>query len=215
MRLQHVILLSLVAIFLAGCGGFVKSRVTVFHELPANVSGMKYTVVPFKDQEESLEYKSYQQVVKDELQKNGLRESTVDEATLVVFMMYGIDSGKAVISSYPIMGQTGVSSSQTTGSIQTYGSGGTYQGTTTYTPSYGVVGTGVASRTEYKRCLMLNILDKSAFVEKGEIKKLYEAKVVSSGRKGEISEVLPIMIKSLFEEFPGKSGATRSSTRTD
>jgi hypothetical protein len=129
-----------------------------------------------------------------------------------VFLAYSIDTGREVVSSYPIIGQTGVSSSSTYGTVQSYGSYGTYSGTTTYTPTYGVVGTGVTSQTEYMRVLRLDIVDKHALAE-GNIKKLYEGKVVSSGYSGQLVQVLPTMIKVLFEDFPGQNGSTRTSRR--
>jgi len=79
-------------------------------------------------------------------------------------------------------------------------------------PTYGVVGTGVTSQTQYTRVLRLDIVDKQALAE-GNIKKLYEGKVVSSGSSSQVAQVLPTMVKTLFEDFPGKSGNTRTSVR--
>jgi len=191
----------------------VRSHISVFHELDAGVAGTTYALVPFKEQEGSLEHKTYEQAVKQELNAKGFKEVPLEQAKVVVFISYGIDTGKQVVTSYPIFGQTGVSSSQTYGTVQSYGSYGTNSGTTTYTPTYGVVGSGVGSRTEYMRFLKLDILDKAAATEQ-KIKKLYEAKVVSSGRSGQLAVVLPTMIKALFEDFPGKSGSTRTVNRS-
>jgi hypothetical protein len=171
-------------------------------------------MVPFKEQEGSLEHKAYEQVVRQELNAKGLREAALEHAEVVVFLSYGIDTGKEVVSSYPIIGQTGVSSGYTHGTVQSYGGYGTYSGTTTYTPTYGAVGTGVKSHTEYTRFLRVDLLDKKALAE-ANIKKLYEAKVVSRGSSGQLPAVLPTMIKALFEDFPGKSASTRTSTRYD
>ncbi len=198
---------------LSGCAGFVRSQIAVFHELPQGVAGTTYAMVPFKDQEGSLEHKTYEQAVRQELNAKGLRETPLEQAEVVVFLSYGIDTGREVVSSYPIVGQTGVSSSYTYGTVQTYGGYGTYSGTTIYTPTYGVVGTGVTSHTEYTRFLKLDILDKTALIG-GKIKKLYEGKVISSGSSGQVSAVLPTMIKALFEAFPGKSGSIRTLTRS-
>lgn len=191
----------------------VRSHISVFHELDAGVAGTTYALVPFKEQEGSLEHKTYEQAVKQGLNAKGFKEVPLEQAKVVVFISYGIDTGKQVVTSYPIFGQTGVSSSQTYGTVQSYGSYGTYSGTTTYAPTYGVVGSGVRSRTEYTRFLKLDILDKAAATEQ-KIKKLYEATVISSGKGGQLAAVLPIMIKALFEDFPGKSGSTRTVNRS-
>ena len=172
-----------------------------------------YATVPFKEQEGSLEHMTYEQLLKQELNSKGFREVPLDQAEVVVLMSYGIDTGREVVFSYPIFGQTGVSSSYTSGTVQSYGSYGTYSGTTTYTPTYGIVGAMPISQTRYTRFLRLDILDKKALVQQ-TIKKIYEAKVVSRGSSGQISVVLPSMIKAVFEDFPGKSGTTRSSTRS-
>lgn len=200
-------------ILLSGCAGFIQSDVSVFHEIPPTFTGTTYAMIPFKEQEGSLEHKNYERAVKSELDAKGFREAPIENAEVVIFLSYGIDTGKEVVESYPIIGKTGVSSSHSYGTVQSYGSYGTYSGTTTYKPTYGVVGTSVTSSTEYTRFLKLDILDRKALTEK-QIKKLYEVKVFSRGSSGQLPAVLPTMIKALFEEFPGKSGSTRRTTRS-
>lgn len=198
---------------LSGCAGFIRSDISVFHEIPSTFTGATYAVIPFKEQEGSLEHKTYERAVKRELDAKGFKEVPIENAEIVIFLSYGIDTGKEVVESYPIIGQTGVSSSHTSGTLYSYGGYGTYSGTTTYTPTYGVVGTGVTSSTEYTRFFKLDLLDKKALTEK-QIKKLYEAKVISRGSSRQLSAVLPTMIKALFEDFPGKSGSTRRTIRS-
>lgn len=195
---------------LTGCAGMVQSNVAVFHELPAVQTKIKYAAIPFKDQQGSLEHKSYERLIKEELVKHGFVEVPAEEADVVMFFSYGIDSGKEVVSSYPIFGQTGTSSSYTSGTVTSYGNYATYSGTTYNTPTYGVVGSGVTSGTEYTRFLKVELLESTALA-KGDIKKIYEAKVVSSGSSNQVAVVMPTMIKALFEEFPGKSGSTRKT----
>lgn len=211
--MKRWLILVVCVILLSGCAGFIRSDVAVFHEIPPTFTGTTYAMIPFKEQEGNLEHKTYERVVKRELDAKGFREASIENAEVVIFLLYGIDTGKEVVKSYPIIGQTGVSSSHSYGTIQSYGNYGTYSGTTTYTPTYGVVGTGVASSTEYTRFFKLDILDRKALKEK-QIKKLYEAKVFSRGRSGQLSAILPTMIKALFEDFPGKSGSTRRTTRS-
>ena len=62
----------------------------------------------------------------------------------------------------------------------------------------------------YTRILKLDIVDKQALAQ-GNIKKLYEGKVVSTGSNSQLATVLPTMVKALFEDFPGQSGSTRTS----
>lgn len=204
------VLLAISFALLGGCANIFVSDVSVFHEIPSNFSGATYAVIPFKEQQGSLEHKSYKLAVERELSAKGLKAVPVESADIVVFMTYGIDDGKQVVGSYPIFGQTGVASSYTSGSVYSYGRFGNYAGSTTYTPTYGVIGTGVSTDTEYTRYFKLELMDKHA-LEKNQINKLYEGKVVSKGSSGQLSVVMPYMVKALFEDFPGKSGSTRRS----
>jgi hypothetical protein len=60
--------------------------------------------------------------------------------------------------------------------------------------------------------LRLGIVDQQALAE-GNIKKLYEGQVVSSGFSDQLPKVLPLMVKALFEDFPSESGSTRTSSQ--
>jgi len=183
--MRRLLIAVICLMFFTGCVRFVKSEISVFHELPLSLRSMSYTIIPFKEQEGSLEYKAYEQSIKQELNAKGFRETSLENTDVVIFFSYGIDTGKEVVLSYPIIGQTGVSSSSTYGTIQSYGRYGTYSGTTTYTPTYGVVGTGVASNTQYARFLKVDILNRTALSE-NKMAKIYEAKVISRGSSGQL-----------------------------
>src|SRR5262245_61118664 len=118
--MKNLLIVTLLLGLLSGCG-FLRSQVAVFHQLPKDFSGTTYVMIPFKEQEGSLEHKAYEEAVRQELNAKGFRETTVDQAQVAVFLSYAIDTGREVVSSYPIIGQTGVSSSSTYGTIQNYG----------------------------------------------------------------------------------------------
>ena len=185
------------------------ARVSSFHNLPTPPVGLTFAVVPLQWQQGSLEFQTYANAVTAALQSKGFTVAPLDQARYVVFVVYAIDSGREVSYTYPIMGQTGVASSSTSGTVNTYGNIASYSGTTTYRPSYGVVGVGQGSRTEYKRVIRLDILDKSALAT-GQISKVYEGEVVSSGSAGQLSAVMPTLLKALFTDFPGRSGQSKT-----
>ena len=97
---------------LSGCA-LLRSQVAVLHQLPKDVSGTTYVMIPFKEQEGRLQHKAYEEAVRQELNAKGFRETTIDQAQTVVFLAYGIDTGRGVVSSYPIIGQTGVATCST------------------------------------------------------------------------------------------------------
>lgn len=201
----------LVAAFLTGCATAplpVETNVSVFHAMPAP-AGMKYAMVPYKEQEGSLEYKAYAQAVSAELQKAGMVEVDQSAAAAAVFIRYGIDNGREVVSSYPIIGQTGVASSSTYGTVNRFGNTATLNATTYNTPTYGVVGSGSRSDTVFRRFLDLEIVEMSSLMAGAKVNKLYEGKARSEGILNQLSTIMPPMIQSIFKEFPGQSGKSR------
>lgn len=204
------IIFSLLFVLLSGCASFVETKVSAFHELEQPLSGMTYSLVPYKEQESSLEFQSYAKIVKYELEKCGLTEAPFNHAKYAVFMFYGINDGKQVVSSYPILGQTGTSNSYTTGTVTSYGNVASYSGTTYKTPTYGVVGTGTSTDTVFTRYLNIDIID-IAKSDNGKVQKVYEGKANSLGSSGQLAPIMPAIIRSVFEDFPGKSGASRTS----
>jgi len=202
--------IALLFAFLTSCASFVETKVSSFHELEQPLSGLTYALVPSKEQEDSLEFQSYAKLVKSELEKRGMIATPFDKARYAIFMFYGIDDGKQVVSSYPIFGQTGTSSSHTTGTITSYGNMASYSGTTYNTPTYGIVGAGTATNTVFTRYLNIDIID-IARSGNGKVQKVYEGKAFSSGSSGQLAPIMPAIVKSVFEDFPGKSGASRTS----
>ena len=93
-----------------------------------------------------------------------------------------------------------------------YGNYGTYSGITTYSPTYGIIGSSKVSTTEYNLALWLYVVDaKSVGGEK--INFLYEGSVISVRKSSQLSEVMPKMIEVLFKKFPGKSDSTRTEIK--
>ena len=162
--MKNLLVATVLLAMLSGCA-LLRSQVAVVHQLPKDLSGTTYVMIPFKEQEGRLEHKAYEETVRQELNAKGFRETTVDQAQTVVFFAYGIDKGRAVDSSYPIIGQTGVETCTSTSCLDS-----------SPWPTYGVVGTRETRQTEYTRVLRLDIVDKQALAE-GNIKKLYEGKV--------------------------------------
>lgn len=214
MQKAFVLVLLTVTAFLAGCATAplpVETSVSVFHAMPTPV-GLRYAMIPYKEQEGGLEYKAYSKMVSTELIKAGMVETSPSEATVAVFIRYGIDNGREVVSSYPIIGQTGIASSSTYGSINRFGNTATVNATTYNTPTYGVVGSGSRSDTVYRRYLDLEIVEMSSLMAGSKINKFYEGKARSEGVLNQLPTIMPPMIESIFKEFPGQSGRSRKHT---
>ena len=191
----------------------VETTVETHHRLTAADVGKRIVVLPAqKEKAGTLEFAEYAKLVEDGLRKEGFQVVPSGEpADLVAFFGYGIDQGRDELYSYavPQFGQTGVQSSQTFGTVQSYGPGATYSGTTTYTPSYGIMGWApqVGTRRLYTRAIALNIYDISQGSKPVE---LYESVVTSQGSSGTLGEVIDEIVASLFQNFQA-TGVHRTS----
>ncbi|MFQ5917586.1 MAG: hypothetical protein ACE5I0_07235, partial [Candidatus Binatia bacterium] len=65
------------------------------------------------------------------------------------------------------------------------------------------------SYSQYSSVLLMHIVDKAS-LGTGKAMIIYEAKVKSEGYSNQLAEVMPVMIKAMFKEFPGKNGSTRT-----
>jgi len=179
-------------------------NVTRFHEMGGCDSNINYAFVPYETQRESLEHQAYVDLVKQKLMSCGHIVNDPNDASRIVFVNYGIDTGREQVSSTPIIGQTGSLGSTTTGSAYTSGGYTTISATTRNIPTYGVIGSVASSETEYRRTLSLDIYQKKA-INDNAVKKIYEGKAVSIGSTGTLAIVMPNMVKAIFIEFPGKN----------
>lgn len=209
--------LALIAVvFASGCSMVpatpwtVKSNVVVFHKLAHTDTPTKYAFAQLSDdpRASSLEYQSYEDRIRTQLNKHNFVETPPDEAEVFVTFDYFIGPGKERRASVPVMGQTGTLSSHTTGTIDP--TTGMFSGTTHHTPTYGVVGSQSVSSTVYDRRFLLLILEPPVGQTLQDSKIVYQADVLSVGTSGQIARVMPNIIDALFEEFPGQSGSTRT-----
>lgn len=207
------VLIALMFSLLCGCATLtpgVETKVTAFHVIDQSLLGETFAIVPGSEQESSLEFQAYAKLVKAELEKKGLVEEAFSKAKYAVFMFYGIDSGMQIVSSYPIFGQTGGGNAYTTGIVATPNGPVTYSGTTYTTPTYGYVGDEIVSYTHFTRYLNLDILE-IAKSGNGKVHKVYEGKALSTGTSNQLSQVMPAIVRTVFEDFPGRSGVARTS----
>jgi hypothetical protein len=208
MNFKNYLLGIFLLIFISSCGGGLKYYVKVDSFGDSDLYNKSYVLLPVSDGIDGLEFNEYSAYVHRALKKKGFSRSLngIDEAKIVIFMDYGISDPKTYQESYsiPQWGQTGVSSSYTSGSIGSYGS---YSGTTSYTPSYGVTGytSGTSSYTEYTRYLKLSAVDviKWKSPNKSELTELWKTSVISTGSSGDLRKVMPILVVA-SEKYLGK-----------
>ena len=203
----RAVIFPLVILMLASC--------TRYHINVDSISSGKYTknsyVLLPGDQSTSasdLQFKEYASYVNRALIKQGfIPAESFQDASLAIFLTYGIGEPEQQLHTYsvPTYGQTGVSSSNTTGTFNTDGS---YSGTTTYTPTYGVTGstTHVDTITTYFRFIVMDAFDLDEYKTSEREVQLWKTTVTSTGTSGDLRIVLPALVAASQEYIGTNTG---------
>jgi len=201
-------LVAAASLLLSGCATTIRSDVTVFHQWPAQLQEKSYVFETPPPADDTLEYRSYQQLVSGELAKLGFAQvTTPDEAKLKVGMRFStIDRPTRVLQATdPFM----------TGPYWTprgyyhrgyyrpywgaypyrFGGFGPY-----YDPWFmGPMEMRETIRHNYERQLRVTINTMSG-------QKLFDVTVQNTSRKQSTPQVMPALVQSAFTGFPGESG---------
>lgn len=208
------VLLPVIAV--AGCASVppqIRSEIVEFHSMRLPAPTDTFTVLPWrKELSDSLEFQTYYEQVANGMRARGYNVvQRGNPAKFVVFLDYGIDSGRTETSTYsiPQYGVTGYSGSTTRGTVNTYGGTSYFNATTTQTPVYGVTGyqQGVSSTQVFTRFVNMDIVELNSSGQ--ESKKVYEGRLRSEGGCRLLPVVMPSLIGSLLTNFPGESGKSR------
>jgi Domain of unknown function (DUF4136) len=193
MRRLFVLLLAPV-ILLAACATtppIMRSDVTAFHEWPATLADKTFSFKRTPEQAVSLESKSYERLIADQMARYGLNFK---------------ETGGALTVSYePGIKEREVKVREPVDPWPYYG--GPYWRGRYYDPFWGYGWGGWPMERSYTvlvytRTLKLNITDKAG-------KRLFEATAVSEGTTKELPVIMPGLVTSVFEGFPGESGKAR------
>ena len=198
-RLISRLIAATFIVCLAGCASEFRSDVSSWHQMP-QPNGESFTILAKDpDKQASIEFSHYAEYVSQALQRVGyLPARSGQAADLTVRMDYGISNARSDVRSTG--GYLGVGYAN-----GPYGRGYGYGG---YGYGHGGAFEGQNIRTYalYSRFFELEIAAPKSSAN------LYESKVVSEGRNNHLEEVVPKLVDSLFQEFPGPSGITRRVT---
>lgn len=186
---------------LSGCGTFIRTDVTSFHEWPSTLPDKSFVFERTKEQNDSLEYLNYENLVRAELTRLGFIEApATTKPALKAAIGYSIN-GRDVREVYPVVLNP-----------SPYWYGPAWRGY--YGPYYGpfydpfwfgppIVETRVSQYQLFTRQLRVMLARMS------DGKKMWETTVVSEGSNGNLAVVMPYLVRSAFADFPGKSGVPR------
>lgn len=209
------ILLVLCCLGLVGCVTSSPSFFVNVDSINRNniVAGTKYMIVSGnKDvKQDDLQFLEFSSYIKRALLLNKFElVKDVTKADVLIFLNYGIGEPEELHFTYsrPIYGQTGVASSNTFANISTFGNMATGSATTTYTPSYGVVGSSLHSGTiiSYTRFFALKAVDAKQVINNEELSELWATKVISTGSSDDLRRVFPVMVAAAKPYFAKNTG---------
>lgn len=201
-----VCLITTLCLLLSGCASKIRSEVTAFHQWPAAMADKTFSFVQKEDEPAGLERQSYENLIRAELLKQGLREAgDAKDAALAV-------SFNAIVNAKDVRLVETVLVDSWSG-MPWYGPGyyspywGGWPG---YSPFYGPFGSGMpVARQQERRYTVFYRELKLKINETLAGQPLYEVTVRSEGKEGNLAKILPYLVRSAFAEFPGKSGIPR------
>ena len=211
------VLLSLGCVGCAGMGASgIGGSVTVFHELPADTRGSTFAFASeVLGRPVALERKSYEALLRRELEAHGWQHiaagSGAGSTDYIVNLVYDVGTSKTVTGSVPVFGQTGGGTSFSSGSISGPSGNYSYSGSSYSAPSTGQVGSIPYQRTTRARGIGVTISN----AQTPDIRQVYDGVMISTGRSGELAEVVPAMIQTLMRDFPGESGKVKRYASMD
>lgn len=186
------LLLVAATMLLGGCANIIRSQVTVFHDWPGEPGERTYAFARLPGDENNLELHAYQNLVRQQLTLLGFSEN--QPARFTVGMEYSIEvRQKRVLEQVapdPFYG----------GRIGFYGPGhGMFFDPYWYGPA------PVVERLVdvYTRRLRVPI------TRTADGKLLYDVTVTSDGAMTSLPAVMPFLVRSAFQGFPGQSGVQR------
>ena len=149
-----------------------------------------------------LQFQEFAMYTENALNMQGFKKAaSIDDAEIAILLSYGISDPQTYEYTYsvPIYGQTGVSSSKTSGSIYSYSNSASYSQTTNYTPSYGIIGSSVHVGTDvvFARHLVITGIDLEEFKQTGKVEdaqEIWSTKANSLGASGDLREIFPILL---------------------
>ena len=196
------ILMTALTVLLTGCATTIRSDVTAFHDWPAQQNDKSYVFVAPPAEEDTLDYRSYQNLVRAELAKHGFGEASgPDSAKLRISMRFGtMDVPERVLQATdPFWYGPGYWPGRygyRYGAWPGYGRFG-------YSPFWGgPMEVEETVRHKFERELRVTINENTG-------KKLYDVSVHSTSGKRATPQVMPAMVASAFADFPGRSGVPR------
>jgi Domain of unknown function (DUF4136) len=191
---------------LAACASPITARVTSFNQWPANAAGSTFSYVSRTDNTRELEQATYESYVQAELEKRGLVRSPAGQVGRMQVDVTTSSRSEQKTYLQPIYQDNYVY-------LPGYrdAAGRIFPGVWTldpFGPRY--VGDRQINTTLQTSTLQLRLLD-SQGNPPGKPRTVFESRAIFEGEgSGEnLPQVVPYLVRAVFDDFPGQNGRTR------
>jgi Domain of unknown function (DUF4136) len=191
---------------LAACASPITARVTSFNQWPANAAGSTFSYVSRTDNTRELEQATYENYVQAELEKRGLVRAPAGQAGRMQVDVTTSNRSEQRTYLQPIYQDNYVY-------LPGYrdAAGRIYPGVWTldpFGPRY--VGDRQINTTLQTSTLQLRLLD-SQGAPAGKPRTVFESRAIFEGEGSgdNLPQVVPYLVRAVFDDFPGQNGRTR------
>ncbi|GGE77106.1 hypothetical protein GCM10008020_22340 [Massilia psychrophila] len=191
------------ALLLGGCATTIRSDVTTFHQWPAQLQDKTYSFDAPPPQDDTLELRSYQNLVRAQLGKLGFQEAAATPALRVSMRFTTTDVPVRVVQAVdPFFSPSARFAYMGPYHRRGYWGGGLYS--PFYDPFWGGLPRyEVVERHVYQRELQVGI--RAA----GDNRRLFDVTVHNNSGELSTPALMPALVQSAFEGFPGPNGGAR------
>ncbi len=199
-------LLVLLTLLLSGCAATLRSEVTSFHHWPPASDGRIFSFVRTPDQAQSLEHEAYENLIRAQLEKHGLRPAGANEVAPLRVEFNASITGRDVRVVETVLVDSWYGTPW-------YGPGfyhpyWGYPGL--YHPYYGPAWGGMpVAREQERRYTVFHRELRLKITDAMNQQPVYEVTVRSDGKEGNLAKLMPYLAESAFRDFPGQSGVPR------
>jgi hypothetical protein len=199
-------LLMALPLLFAGCASTIRSEVTAFSQWPADAAGRSFAFAHRDGEDKNLERQTYENLVRGQLIKLGLRDpSTGEAAQLFVRLEYEISSREARVMETVLVDPWY--------GTPWYGPGyyNPYWGMPGYYPNfYGPMWPNMpVTRTQERRFIVFHRELKIKISEATGNQPWYDVTVRSDGEQGNLAVLMPYLVEAAFRDFPAANGVPR------
>ena len=203
-------------LMLGGCASTIRTDVTAFNAWPADVPDTSYVFERTKAQDDSLEYRSYENLVRNAVRKLGLQEAEAGKKPSLKIMLDFNQQVADVRSIQPVVVDPYFYGPSFYGG-GFYGRG--FYGRGWYGNRFGYGYHGFGYDPFFAAAPVVAYQDVTYQVNRRQLhvlmsryvdgKAVYDVRVNSQGQNPSLAAVMPYLVRSAFADFPGKNGVTR------